>query len=85
LNDVFKLGEKISLVPVVHGSADFALEVRRILFDNFFDCLAVPLPESFQTEVERAIDVLPQPSMVVQGPSKFQTREWSAEQETVYE
>lgn len=81
LNNVFKLGDKISLVPVVHGSVDFALEVRRILFDNFFDCLAVPLPESFQSEVERAIVELPQPAMVVQGPSKFQTREWSAEQE----
>jgi hypothetical protein len=81
VNNVFKLGEKISLVPVVHGSADFALEVRRILFDNFFDCLAVPLPASFQEEVESAIGKLPQPTMVVQGPSKFQIQEWSADDE----
>lgn len=81
MNDVFKLGEKISLVPIVHASADFAFEVRRILFDNFFDCLAVPLPASFQEEVENAIDKLPQPTMVVQGRSKFDIPEWSPERE----
>jgi hypothetical protein len=77
LNNVFKLGDKISLVPVVHGSVDFALEVRRILFEEFFDCLAVPLPASFQGEVEGAIARLPQPTMVVQGASTFQVKEWS--------
>lgn len=77
MNPVFQLGEKISLVPVLHGSADFALEVRRILFENFFDCLAVPLPPSFQTPVEEAIGYLPQPTMVAQGPSKFQIEAWT--------
>lgn len=81
MNTVFRLGEKISLVPVIHGSADFALEVRRILFENFFDCLAVPLPVSFQMEVESAIDHLPQPTMVTQGPSKFFPRQWNTELE----
>ena len=81
MNDVFKLGDKISLVPVVHASADFALEIRRILFENFFDCLAVPLPASFQEEVESAIDKLPQPTMVVQGRSKFDIPEWSPERD----
>ena len=56
------------------GSGDFAQEVRRILLTERFDCIAVPLPPSFQTSVETAIPLLPTPTMVVQAePPDSQT------------
>ena len=58
---------RITVLPVVHGSGDFALEVRRVLLAESFDCLAVPLPESFQSSVEEAIEALPTPTIVVRS------------------
>ncbi len=58
---------RITVLPVVHGSGDFALEVRRVLLAEKFDCLAVPLPESFQDSVEEAIEALPTPTIVVRS------------------
>ncbi len=58
---------KITILPVVHGSGDFALEVRRVLLTEKFDCLAVPLPESFQSAVEEAIEALPTPTIVIRS------------------
>jgi hypothetical protein len=40
---------------VIHGSGDCALEARRLMLAERFDCLAVPLPASFQTDVETAV------------------------------
>jgi hypothetical protein len=68
---VLQLTEKITLLPVVHGSGDFAVEVRRRLLEGNYDCIAVPLPPSLQPCVEEAVGVLPQPTMVVQYPSSF--------------
>ncbi|HMO14057.1 MAG TPA: hypothetical protein PKD64_13715 [Pirellulaceae bacterium] len=65
-NGVFRLGSRVTLLPVVHGSADFAWQVRHYMMANQFDCLAVPLPKSFQASVEQAILKLPFPSIVVQ-------------------
>jgi len=59
LHDALKIGPRISVLPIIHGSGDFALEVRRVLLQHKFDCLAVPLPPSFQHDVERAIQLLP--------------------------
>ena len=53
---VLQLSSRISVLPVIHGSGDFAVEARRLLLSEQFDCLAVPLPESFQESVERAIE-----------------------------
>jgi hypothetical protein len=64
---VLHISEKTTALPVIHGSGDFALETRRFLLDHPFDCVAVPLPPSFQGEVESAIGCLPSPSMVIQG------------------
>ena len=58
---------RITVLPVVHGSGDFAVEVRRVLLSESFDCLAVPLPESFQASVEEAIEALPTPMIVVRS------------------
>lgn len=65
-NEALKLTDRITLVPVLHGSGDFAIAVRRLLLENHFDCLAVPLPPSFQAQVEAAIELLPVPSAIVQ-------------------
>lgn len=64
--DIFRISEHITAFPVVHGSGDYAQEVRRVLLSQSFDCLAVPLPPSFQREVERAVELLPQVQVVVQ-------------------
>lgn len=73
-----QLSSRISVAPVLHGSGDFAVEVRRLQLAHPFDCLAVPLPPSFQTHVERAIDFLPDVTAVIQEerPS-FSTGDWT--------
>jgi hypothetical protein len=72
MHDFLTISPKISVAPVIHGSGDCAVEVRRLMLAEHFDCLAVPLPESFQQEVERGIDYLPSISLVVQEePPEF--------------
>jgi hypothetical protein len=67
--EFLKIGEFITVAPVIHGSGDFAVELRRILLSERFDCLAVPLPPSFQDDVEAGIDRLPHISAVLQEES----------------
>jgi hypothetical protein len=72
-----KISPRISVLPVIHGSGDCALEVRRVMLAEKFDCLAVPLPPSFQEHVERAIDHLPAITLVTQAePLKFSPADW---------
>jgi len=81
-----KIGSKTTCVPIVHGSGDFAIEVRRIMLGERFDCLAVPLPRSFQRDVEHAIEFLPGISAVVQPETRvFTYRDWNPDQETTEE
>lgn len=76
--DVLKFSDKITCLPVIHGSGDFAVEVRRLMLSEDFDCLAVPLPPSFQDDVERAIEFLPNVSMVLQRESpSVEAIEWN--------
>ena len=79
MNDPFTLTPRIDLVPVVHGCGDFAFAIRNRMLAKRFDCLAVPLPGSFQTEVERAIGALPTATMVVQArcPDWQSQAEWT--------
>ena len=63
---VFEFSERLTAFPVVHGSGDFAQEVRTLFLARHFDCLAVPLPGSFQREVDRAVQLLPQVHIVTQ-------------------
>lgn len=65
-NPLFVLDEGLTLLPVVHGSADFALEVRKVLLQNRWDCLAVPLPPSFRKDVLAAVCELPRIHAIVQ-------------------
>src|SRR4051812_32914365 len=73
---------KITCLPVIHGSGDFAVEVRRLMLAQHFDCLAVPLPPSFQSDVEQAIGFLPNVSLVVQEENRWKTRtDWTSGQD----
>ena len=63
---VFHLSPRIELLPVLHGSGDMAQEVRETLIARRFDCLAVPLPPSFEHPIEDAVSDLPTVSVVVQ-------------------
>lgn len=64
--ELLKIGPHAMAFPVVHGSGDFAWEIRRAMLQYDFDCVAVPLPESFRKDVEDGIVRLPAPSVVVQ-------------------
>ncbi|KAA5542213.1 hypothetical protein FYK55_15530 [Roseiconus nitratireducens] len=64
--ELLRLGERIAVLPVIHGSGQFALTVRRWMLEHDFDCIAVPLPESFRDPTEAAILDLPRPSIVIQ-------------------
>jgi len=63
--NVFSVGSWLTLIPVVHGSAAYAIALRQELLSRPFDALAVPLPESFEQEVLRGVDRLPALSAVV--------------------
>src|SRR5213596_2746696 len=79
--EVLQLGPRITCLPVIHGSGDFALAVRRVMLEEAFDCVAVPLPPSFQSDVEHGIEMLPSPTIVTQPEApRFQT-EWSPDAE----
>ncbi len=67
-----QISPRISVLPIIHGSGDFAIEVRRKIIAEAFDCIAVPLPESFRAGVEAGIDQLPGITVAVQEePASF--------------
>ncbi len=72
IHEVLEIGPHVTALPVVHGSGDFAWEVRRLMMKHDYDCLAVALPASFQQNVEAAILDLPTPSLVLQRSETFQ-------------
>ncbi len=81
-SDFLKISPQITCLPVIHGSGDFAVEVRRVMLSQEFDCLAVPLPASFQSDVERAIEFLPSVTTVLQEePTNFSSEPWSPDQD----
>ncbi len=63
---IFRLSPRIDLFPILHGSGDVAQEVRDRLTGRRCDCLAVPLPPSFEGPLEEAIADLPTISVIVQ-------------------
>src|SRR5262245_42441610 len=65
-DDFLRIGPRVRVLPVVHGSGDFAVRAREELLSRPYDCLAVPLPRSFRPEVEAAIERLPRVSAVLQ-------------------
>src|SRR5271167_4903710 len=65
-DDFLTISPRIRVMPVIHGSGDFAIQVREELLARPYDCVAVPLPPSFQEDVEAAIEELPRVYLVVQ-------------------
>ncbi|MDB5351909.1 MAG: hypothetical protein JWN86_3156 [Planctomycetota bacterium] len=65
-DDFLTLGPHIRVLPIIHGSGDFAIRVREELLARPYDCLAVPLPPSFQDDVEAAVERMPTIAAVVQ-------------------
>jgi len=74
---LLNIGPHITVLPAIHGSGDFALEARRLMLDRTFDVVAVPLPPSFQQDVERAVELLPTPTVVVQREPRSFASQWS--------
>lgn len=64
--DFLRIGPRVRVLPIIHGAGDFAIRVREEILATPYDCLAVPLPPSFQEDVESAIERLPGISAVVQ-------------------
>ncbi len=65
-DDFLALSPRIRVMPIIHGSGDFAVAVRDELLKRPYDCVAVPLPPSFQDEVESAVARLPEIGVVVE-------------------
>ncbi|MFV1965814.1 MAG: hypothetical protein ACC628_10355, partial [Pirellulaceae bacterium] len=76
---VLQFGPRITALPIIHGSADCALAVRRIMLEHEFDAVAVPLPPSFQEHVESAIHHLPTAAVVLQRAVPRFDLHWSPE------
>lgn len=73
-----RFSDRITCLPVIHGSGDYAVEVRRIMLEHRFDCLAVPLPPSFQEAVTNAVKGLPGVTAVVQPePREYEVGNWA--------
>ena len=66
MNPVLDLSPRLSALPIIYGSGDFALETRRRLLAMAPDCVAVALPPSFADPVEEGIARLPQVSLALQ-------------------
>lgn len=78
-SEFLQISPRISVLPVIHGSGDFAVQVRQTMLSGKYDALAVPLPPSFQSGVEEALELLPGVSVVTQAelPTGFGSTEWT--------
>jgi len=54
-----KLSERITIVPILHGTGAIASHVRSLCMEQRFDCIAVDVPEIFQDDIGRAVEELP--------------------------
>ena len=77
-DDFLAIGPRVRVMPIIHGSGDFAVQVREELLSRPYDCVAVPLPPSFQEDVEAAIQELPRISIVVQVDAETEEDEGEA-------
>ena len=76
--ELFRIGKRISVLPIIHGSGECALLVRRWMLENAFDVVAIPLPPSFRDSVEQAVLELPKPAIVIQPTTpRYQKSEFS--------
>ena len=79
MHPVLKISDRISCLPVVHGSGDFAVQVRQVMLSESFDCIAVPLPPSFQKDVEVGVSHLPNVTIAVQQETDDFSTEWNSD------
>ncbi|MEX0724820.1 MAG: hypothetical protein WEB58_02025 [Planctomycetaceae bacterium] len=70
IHEFLRLSPRIAVLPVIHGSGDVAVEVRRLLLSHPCDCLAVPLPPSFQRQVEHGVQIFPAITAVLQEEAR---------------
>lgn len=82
VSGVLQVDERLNLLPVIHGSADSAIQVRHWLLEHPPKCLAVPLPPSFFAPVMEGILELPNPSIVLQPFAIPFHTEYQPEEET---
>lgn len=82
VSGVLQVDERLNLLPVIHGSADSAIQVRHWLLEHPPKCLAVPLPPSFFAPVMEGILELPNPSIVMQPFATPFNTEYQPEEET---
>lgn len=82
VSGVLQVDERLNLLPVIHGSADSAIQVRHWLLEHPPKCLAVPLPPSFFAPVMEGILELPNPSIVLQPFATPFNTEYQPEEET---
>ena len=61
-----QIDSSLTLLPVIHGSASYAVAVRRYLLEHRFDCIGIPLPASFRSAVLAGVEQLPIASVAVQ-------------------
>jgi hypothetical protein len=80
IDPVLDLGPRVTVLPVVHGSGDFAWEVRRLMELHHFDCLAVPLPVEFQPAVEQGILELPRVTSVIAREQAPFSTQWQSDE-----
>ena len=78
-DDFLRIGPRVRVLPIIHGSGDFAIQVREELLSRPYDCVAVPLPPSFQEDVEAAVEQLPTISVVVQVDAEMEDDERAGE------
>ncbi len=64
--ELLRISDRIAVLPIIHGSGQCSLLVRRWLLEHRFDAVALPLPPSFRRPVEEAVLELPKPSIVIQ-------------------
>jgi hypothetical protein len=81
IDPALQFSSRLTVLPIIHGSADFAVEVRRFLLDNEFDAVAVPLPPSFRRAVLDGIEHLPTPTIAIQKRPAALYRQWTPEVE----
>ena len=84
MTSFLSISEKILVLPVIHGSGDFAVEVRDRLLRMEPDCIALPLPESFRKDVEEGVLDLPAVSIVAAKERIF-TGEMNASWDRAFE
>ncbi len=53
------LTSKTSIVPIQHGKAPYCLEVRKLLWEQSFDCVALAFPACLQPALTECVENLP--------------------------